>query len=318
MRLVSIPVGLTPHRLLALRGISTFMADQLTGSISQSIDGGRYDEAVTTTGQIFPAARSAHDPNAQALVYLYQAEALYRLLRLEEALERTQQALVWLRSEVTQVATYNQAVALYFEGLLHFILRADAYALYAFNAAQEALMPSERFWDFEKNAIRSTACRTLSRWMPKLLNLTTSTPLGELVMVVPVYEMVNRTLTLIDALSVRPFLVQLPTDALETYLPKNYVPLEIEAVLFLQLWPDVHYLALKILRRSELVRESRIGDMLLIEATTSVPPQEAITLTRDLPFVRRADGRIIFGPYEQQDEIFSGIPRLLIKKENEP
>jgi tetratricopeptide (TPR) repeat protein len=318
MRIVSIPVGFTPHHLLALRGISTFMADQLTGSLSQSIDRGCYEEAVETAKQIFPAARSAHDPNAQALVYLYQAEALYRLGCLEEALEHTQQALVWLRSEVTQVATYNQAVAFYFEGLLHFVLRADAQALYAFNAAQEALVPSERFWDFEKNAIRSTACRTLSRWMPRLANLRANTPPGEMVMVVPVYEMVNRTLTLVDALSVKPFLVQLPHDALATYLPRNYVPLEIEAVLFLQLWPDVHYLALKILRKSELVRESRVGDMLLIEATSSVPPKEVVTLTRDLPFVRRTDGQIIFGPYEQQDEVFSGIPRLLIKKENKP
>lgn len=317
MRIVSIPVGLTPHHLLALRGISTFMIDRLTGPISQSIDGGRYDEAVKATEQLFPTARSGRDPNAQALVYLYEAEALYRLMRLEEALERTQQASVWLRSEVTQVATYNQAVTLYFEGLLHFILRADAHALHAFNTAQEALVQSERFWDFEQNIIRSTTCRTLARWMSRLLNLTAITPPGELVMIVPVYEMVNRTLTLVDAVPVTPFLVQLPKEALDAYLPANYVPLEIEAVLFLQLWPDVHYLALRILRKGELVRQSQVGDLLLIEATSPVSPQE-ITLTRDMPFVRRADGRVIFGPYEQQDEIFSGIPRLLIKKGNKP
>ncbi|MEJ5311211.1 MAG: hypothetical protein WHX52_15715 [Anaerolineae bacterium] len=317
MRIVSIPVGLTPHHLLALRSISAFMTDQLTGPISQNLDGGHYDEVVTATEQLFPTARAARDPNAQALVYLYQAEALYRLMRLEEALEHTRQASVWLHSEVTQVATYNRAVSLYFEGLLYFILRADAHAIHAFNAAQEALVQSERFWDFEQNIIRSTTCRTLARWMTRLLNLTGSTPAGELVMIVPVYEMVNRTLTLVDAVAVAPFLVQLPKEALDAYLPANYVPLEIEAVLFLQLWPDVHYLALRILRKGELVRQSQVGDLLLIEATSPVSPQE-ITLTRDLPFVRRADGRVIFGPYEQQDKIFSGIPRLLIKKGTKP
>ncbi len=317
MRIVSIPVGLTPHHLLAPRGISAFMTDQLTGPISQNIDGGRYDEVVIAAEQLFPTARSARDPNAQALVYLYQAEALYRLMRLEEALEHAQQASVWLRSEVTQVATYNRGVSLYFEGLLHFILRADAHAMHAFNAAQEALVQSERFWDFEQNIIRSTACRTLARWMSRLLNLTAITPPGELVMIVPVYEMVNRTLTLVDAVPVTPFLVQLPKEALDAYLPANYVPLEIEALLFLQLWPDVHYLALRISRKGELVRQSQAGDILLIEAASPVSPQE-ITLTRDMPFVRRADGKIIFGPYEQQDEIFSGIPRLLIKKGNKP
>jgi tetratricopeptide (TPR) repeat protein len=316
MRLVSIPVGLTPRHLLALRGMSTFMADQLHDTISQSIDSGHYDETIKMTEQIFPTARSARDPNAQALVYLYEAEALYRMVRLEEALEHTRQALSWLHAEVTQVASYNKAVALYFEGLLHFILRADAHALQAFNAAQEALVDSERFWDFEKNVIRSTACRTLARWMSKLVNLTSSTPPGDLVMIIPVFEMVNRTLVLIDALPISPFLVQLPRDALNAYLPENYVPLEIEAVLFLQLWPEVHYLALKILRDGQLVRQSRTGDMLLIEATSPVPPQE-VTLTRNMPFVRRTDGRIIFGPYEQQSEIFSGIPRILIQKETE-
>jgi len=317
MRLVSIPIGLTPHSLLALRGLSTSLTDELNVRISQFIDSGRYEDALTAAERIFPTARSTRDQNAQALVYLYQAEVLHRMLRWEEALAHTQQALRWLHAEVTQVADYNKAVALYFEGLLHFILRADAQALQAFNAAQEALAESESFWGFEKNVARAANCRTLTRWISKLRGLTSDTPPGELVMIVPAYEMVNRTLVLIDALSITPFLVQLPRDAVDAYLPENYVPLDIEAVLFLQLWPDVHYLALKILRDGELVRQSRAGDMLLIEATSSVPPQE-VTLTRDMPFVRRTDGKIVFGPYEQQDEISSGIPRILIRKEDEP
>ncbi|MBN2394370.1 MAG: hypothetical protein JXR84_26790 [Anaerolineae bacterium] len=317
MRLVSIPIGLMPHSLLALRGISTALTDQLNDKIDQSIDSGRYEDALRTAEQIFPTARSMRDQNAQALVYLYQAEVLHRMLRWEEALEHTRQALSWLHAEVTQVAGYNKAVALYFEGLLHFILRADAHALRAFNAAQGTLVESERFWEFEKNITRCTNCRTLTRWISKLQKLTSDAPSGELVMIVPVYEMVNRTLVLIDALPITPFLVQLPREAVDTYLPENYVPLNIEAVLFLQLWPDIHYLALKILRDGELVHQSRVGDMLLIEATSSVPSQE-ITLTRDMPFVRRTDGKIIFGPYEQQDEISSGIPRILIRKEARP
>lgn len=317
MRLVSIPIGLTPHNLLALRGISTSLTDQLNITISQSIDSGRYEDALAAAERIFPTARSTRDQNAQALVYLYQAEVLHRMLRWEEALEHTQRALNWLHAEVTQVAGYNKAVALYFEGLLHFILRADAHALQAFNAAQEALVESERFWGFEKNIARSTNCRTLARWISKLQGLASDMPSGELVMIVPAYEMVNRTLVLIDALSITPFLVQLPRDAVDAYLPENYVPLNIEAVLFLQLWPDIHYLALKILHDGELVHQSQVGDMLLIEATSSVPPQE-VKLTRDMPFVRRTDGKIIFGPYEQQNEISSGIPRILIRKEDEP
>jgi tetratricopeptide (TPR) repeat protein len=316
MRLVSIPVGLTPHRLLALRGISASLTDQLNDTIGQSIDGGRYDDALATAERIFPTARSMRDQNAQALVYLYKAEILHRMLRWEEALEHTQQALSWLRAEVTQVAAYNKAVAVYFEGLLHFILRADANALQAFSTAQEALVESERFWGFEKNITRANNCQILARWISKLQELASDNSPGELVMIVPAYEIVNRTLALVDALSITPFLVQLPKEALGEYLPANYVPLEIEAVLFLQLWPDTHYLALKIPGDGELVRQSRAGDILLIEVTSPAPPYE-VKLTRDMPFVRRPGGRIIFGPYEQQNEIFSGIPRILIRKEDE-
>jgi tetratricopeptide (TPR) repeat protein len=317
MRLVSIPVGLAPHHLLALRGISATLTDQLNVTIGQNIDGGRYDAALTITERVFPTTRSTRDQNAQALVYLYKAEILHRMLRWEEALEDTRQALRWLRAEVTQVAAYNKAVAVYFEGLLHFILRADTNALQAFSAAQEALVESERFWGFEKNITRANNCRTLARWISRLQELAADTPPGELVMIVPAYEIVNRTLTLVDALSITPFLMQLPRETLRQYLPANYVPLDIEAALFLQLWPDTHYLALKIPHDGELVRQSRAGDMLLIEATSPAPPDE-VTLTRDIPFVRRPDGRIIFGPYEQQNEIFSGIPRILIRKEEEP
>lgn len=316
MRLVSIPVGLTPHRLLALRGISASLTDHLSGTISQNIDGGRYDTALMAAERIFPTARGTHDQNAQALVYLYQAEILHRLLRWEEALQHTRQALGWLHAEVTQVATYNKAVALYFEGLLHFILRADKDALQAFNVAQEALVDSERFWGFEKNITRANNCRTLARWISKLQGLASETSPGEFTMIVPAYEMVNQTLTLIDALSITPFLVQLPEETLRQYLPANYVPLDIEAALFFQLWPDTHYLALKIPHDGELMRQSQAGDMLLIEATSPAPPDE-VTLTRNMPFVRHSDGRIIFGPYEQQNEIFSGIPRILIRKEDE-
>lgn len=317
MRLVSIPVGLTPHRLLALRGISASLTDQLNNAINQSIDRGRYEAALTAAERIFPAARSARDPSAQAMVYLYKAEVLHRMLRWEEALEHTRQALGWLRAEVTQVAAYNRAVALYFEGLLHFILRADAHAMQSFYAAREALVDSERFWEFEQNVLRAANCRTLTRWIGKLAELMVDTPAGELVMIAPVYELVNKTLMLTNALPITPFLMQLPREGLNEYLPPNYVPLEIEAVLFLQLWPDTHYMALKIPRDGELLRQSQAGDILLIEATSPALPEE-VKLTEDIPFVRRSDGRIIFGPYEQQDEVFSGIPRILIRKEDTP
>ncbi len=318
MRLVSIPAGLTPRRLLELRGISTSLADQLRDKVSQDIDSGKHEDVLSATERIFPAARTARDSQAQALVYLYKAEVLYRLSRWEEALEHTRQALAWLRNEVTQIAAYNRAVALYFEGMLHFVLRADGNVLSAFDAAQDALVESERFWGYEKNNARVADCQSIGRWMSKLRKLLLSEPSGDLVMIVPVYERSNRTLILIDAMSIPSFLIQLPKIVLTRYMPVGYVPLQIETLLFLKLWPATHYLALQILRDGDLLRQSHAGDKLLIEATSPLPPQDAVKLTQDLPFVRHPDGKIVFGPYEQQNEIFTGIPRLLIKKHDEP
>jgi len=310
MRLVSIPIRLTPRHLLEIRGLSTFLANQLHDTINQSIDNKQYEDAFAQAERIYPAARATRDRHAQALVYLYQAEALYRMLRWEEALEHTRQALVWLRTEVTQVAAYNKAVALYFEGLLHLTLRADEHALQAFNDAQEALLESERFWGFEDNSTRVIDCQHINKWMSKLPHILLHTSPRALMMIVPLYEWIHPAWALIDALHIDLSPVQIPKEVLNQYLPSTYVPLEVEPLRFPLLRFDAHYAAFKITSDGEGVPQSQTDDVLLIEAASSIPPRE-VNLTRDTPFVRRPNGRIIF---EQQSEFFSGIPRILIKK----
>lgn len=316
MRIVFVPVELTPRYLTAQREIPTFLVEQVQRAILHNIDSGHYDEALTTAERIAPIVQSAHDAHAQALVLLYKAEALRRSQRYAEALEHTQQALILLRTEVTQVAAYNRAVALYFEGLLHFILRTDEHVLRAFIAAREALVESERFWGFENNRVRVGDCQNLRRWMSWLLELLLNTPPGDWVMIVPVYEWIHQALTLAGALPVMPFQVQLPSEVLGAYLPPNYIPLNIDAVPFIQLRPDTHYLALKIARDGDLLSQSRGGDLLLIESASPGPPRD-IVLTDNIPFVRHADGQISFGPYGERGQEFTGIARILIRKEED-
>lgn len=317
MRLVFVPTELTPRHLVALREIPTPLAEQLQETVGQSIDNGQYDEALAAAARVFTGARAARERHAAALALLYQAEALRRLQRWEEALDYTRRALTSLRAEVSQVAAYNKAVALYFEGLIHFVLRADDKALQVFVAAQDALVESERFWGFENNTRRVVDCRNLTRWMSNLLELPSRMPPGELVLIVPVYELVNQTLVRISAMIVTPFQVMLPSEALGEYLPSNYIPLYIETLPFLQLRPDARYLALKIPVDGELIRQSRAGDVLLMEAASPGLPTREVVLSQDAPFVRRTDGRILFGPYEQANEGFVGIPRVLIREKEE-
>lgn len=316
MRLVFVPTELTPRHLLALREMPASLANRLREAMGQPIDDGHYDDALTAAAHVFSAARAAQEQHAAALVLLYQAEALRRLQRWEEALEHTRRALTWLRTEITQVADYNRAVAFYFEGLLHFVLRADAKALRAFTAAQSALVESERFWGFENHLARVADCRDLTRWMSNLLELPPRMLPGELALIVPVYELVNQTPIRTGAMIVTPYQVTLPSEALGEALPSNIIPLEIDTLPFLQLRPDMHYLALKISHDGDLVKHSRAGDTLLLEAVSPGPPRD-VAVSYDAPFVRRADGRILFGPYERQSEHFVGIPRVLIRDKEE-
>lgn len=317
MRIVFAPVELTPRYLAAPREMPTFLAAQVERVVVHNIDTGRYDEALAAAERMLSIAQITRDAQAQGLILLYKAEALRRLQRWAEALGSTQQASTRLRAEVTQTAAYNRAVTLYFEGLLHFILHADEHVLRAFITAQETLVESERFWGFEDNRARVGDCQNLRRWMSWLLELLFKTPSGDGVMIVPVYEWVHQALTLVGAVPVTPFPAQFPNEVLGAYLPSNYVPLNIETVSFLNLNPDTHYLALKIARAGDLLSQSRAGDLLLIEAASPGPPRDLV-FTNEAPFVRRVDGQISFGPYDQHAEPFTGIARLLIRKEDTP
>ncbi len=315
MRLVYVPEELTPFYLLELREIPTSFRDRLQDDLRRYHDAGQWEKALALIEQLFSAAWARHDESTAALLALYQADILRRMQRWAEALEHTQQALSRLRQEVTRIAAYNRAVALYFLGLLHFVLRADAHTLRAFTDAQEILDESERYWGFENNMARVATCRDMGRWMSGLLALSSRMPLSEWVMIVPVYELENQTLLRTGVTMVTPVQVMLPAEKLGEYLPSHYIPVEIEPLPFLQLRPDARYMALKILTAGDLVKQSRPGDILLVEVVSSDPATRMAALTREAPFVRRTDGRILFAPHGQAGG--GWIPRVLIRKEKE-
>ncbi|HOT93360.1 MAG TPA: hypothetical protein PLJ78_16565 [Anaerolineae bacterium] len=315
MRLVYVPEELTPLYLLELREIPVFFRDRLQDEVQHRYDAGQWEEALAFTEQLSSAAMEGHDEYTAALITLYKADMLRRLQRWAEALEHTYHALTRLHWEVTQVAGYNRAVALYFIGLLYFILRADAKTLRAFTEAQEILNESERYWGFENNVARVAACRDMSRWMSTLLALPSRMPPGEWVMIVPVYELENQTLLRTGVTTVTPFQIMLPAEQLGDYLPSNYIPLEIEPLPFLQLRPDARYMALKILTDGDFIEQSRVGDIILVEVVSPAPITHVAAPTLEAPFVRRPDGRIRFAPHKQTGG--GWIPRVLIREEEE-
>ncbi|HQE91176.1 MAG TPA: hypothetical protein PLH19_06430 [Anaerolineae bacterium] len=321
MRLVYVPEELTPFSLLELREVPAPFKDRLQGEVHRYNAAGQWEEALVSLETLFKAAWAEQDQSTTALVVLYKAEILRRLQHWEEALDETQRALNWLRLEVTQVAAYNRAVALYFAGLIHFVLRADGKVIRAFTDAQEILAASERYWSFEDNLERVAACQDMTQWMTHLLELPSRVSPGEWTLIVPVYEMVNQTLVRTGVMLVTPFQVLTPHEMLPEYLPPDYTPVNIEALSFFQLRPDAHYRALKIPTVGESLPPAQAGDVLLIERISADFPtaEAALKQERDTLFVRSMDGRVLFDPYEPAPAPLVETPRVLIggKEEEE-
>ncbi|HOU16107.1 MAG TPA: hypothetical protein PKZ84_23635 [Anaerolineae bacterium] len=317
MRLVCVPDELTPFYLLELREIPAPLADRLQGEVRRHYEAGQLEEALVSLDTLYTAAWAEQDRYATAIIVLYRAEVLRRMQRWEETLDQTQRALNWLRTQVTQVAHYNRAVALYFAGLIHFALRADGKTLRAFTNAQEILAESERYWGFESSRERVAACQDLTRWMSNLLELSARMTPGEWAMIVPVYEIANQATVRVGVTLITPFKIALPRETLVAYLPSHYVPLDIDELPFLQLHPDARYLAFRITTDGDFVAHSRAGDILLTEEVFSDPSTRAAMPSYKSSFVRRMDGHILFGPYERVNEDFVRVGRVLIRAKEE-
>ncbi len=318
MHYVFVPEALTPPYLLDLREVPVFLRDMLLTQVRQQLESGDYEAALANVGRVAGAARSEQDQYALALALLYQSDILRKLLRWEDALDLAQRAVQGTRLGVTQVARYNQAVATYVEGLLHYILRGDDKAIQSFMLAQRLFVESERYWGFEHHAAHVEDCRNVVRWMTDLLAFQGQIPPGDWGGIVPVYELVNHVLIRVGVKVILPYQVIIPPETLRDYLPSEYIPLEIEQLPFIQLRPGAHYLALKILTDGHWIKESQVGDLLLIEMVSPVLPTAEVILSTEKPFVRRTDGRVVFRPYKRPLlEGFVGIPRVLIREREE-
>jgi|GEM_PF-569976 len=323
MRLIYVPEELTFFNVLDLREVPAALRDALAEQSREAVGLGRFENALAVVESVVAMAKMQRHQGAFALALLYKAEVLRRLQRWEDALEQTLLALQGLRVQVSQTAAYNRAVAQSFEGLIHLVLRADDKARLAFAAAQEGLVDSERYWGFEIEDARVGDCRHLARWMAELLDLLPDMSSGEVTMVVPVYELVNQTLVRTRLMPLAPYQVTLSADVLRDYVPAHLVPLQVDTLSFLQLRPDAHYLALEIPSDQYLVSSSQAGDMLLLEVASPVSPTQEIALSPDIPFMRRADGRIQFRPNKQETGSFAcgelrrtvGIAHALIRQE---
>ncbi len=316
MRFVCLPEALTLATLLALEDIPAEFRDPLETDVRRAVAKGRLEDALAIAERIFSTAWMAHHREAAALARALQADVLWRLQRPEEALEQIRWALNSIELSVTQVARYNEAMIVYFEGVIHYALRSEEQVRQTFAHTHTLLTDNERFWGFQHQTDRVLACRAVAHWMSSLTVLLSQLPGDEFTVIAPLYEFVNQVVVLTGAYPIFPFHLTLPGEVLRRYLPPTLIPLEIGPLSFLQLHPGMHYLALTIPSEGYLLPESRDGDILLIQVTSQASPAEGVSLSKEQPFTRRSDGRVVFRP-RRQPEGFVGIPLALIREQQE-
>ncbi|MBN2004125.1 MAG: hypothetical protein JXA21_12285 [Anaerolineae bacterium] len=317
MRFVFVPKELTPMHLLEFWDAYPELGDVFQDQVNQKFGQGLYEEALNLVEPLLSYALAARDHRKASLLLLYKADLLHRLQSWGDALAHVQKALRKLRMQVSQIAIYNRAIAHYWEGLLHYIMRADDKALEAFAAARKLLQDSELYWGFQNNAVRVSDCQNLDRWIKNLLDLRTGQPRDELALILPLYELVNLTLIRTNTISLNPFQVMIPAEVLALYLPSGYMPIEVESLPFLYLKPNTSYIAFKVPESGYLLSESHAGDVILLEVVSSAAPATALALSLDRPFVRQRSGHIYFRPRQQDINGILAIPRFLIREENE-
>jgi len=321
MLCVSVPWELSPVHLLELQDVTPLLRDQFSRGVGL-LGRGDLAPALATVDQLSEVAAAQRDRYAGALALVLRAEVLRRMARWEESLDAIRRALHWLELRVSPVARYNEGVAVYLEGVVHYVLRAEGKVMATFAYAQEALADSVRHWGFEHNDARAADCQEIIRWMRRLLELQPEVGFGDVAMVVPVYEFVNRTAVRTDAVVVHPFQIMIPDSVIAEYASPEIRSVQLDVVSLLYPHPQTEYAAIRITREEPGVGLGRDGDLLIVEITGSSSAPGELRLTSDKPFVRRADGRVEFrssarrnGPVAgHAGSGLMGIPRLLIRE----
>lgn len=315
MRLAYVPEELTPLHLAVLQDVPSLLQelfDQARGHVER----GDRTAAHTLIDRVHATAWGKRDRATAGLGRLYKADVFRHQHRWENSLEAVRQAIAWLRQQVTPVAHYNEGIATYLEGLIHFTLAADEKALQTLSRAQELLAEGENYWWFREDSDRGADCVNVRRWIKGLLKIQTDLPSDKPIVLLPVYELVNRNLVYLDIVMMSPFQVTLSAEGLRPHLPARYIPLGPMPVSLLHLDPKAQYRALRIPEEDcDLIERGRAGDLLVLRTTLPGSDVEEQGVHMTHPFTRRDDGRIVVHPTRRASKGWVGVPLMLIREE---
>lgn len=293
MRYLFTPKELTVPALLTLDTLAEEARRYLEGPLAERIDRAQFDAALEELEALQKVAWEQRARYTFAIHTLYRAEILRRQCRWEEALKELERALPWLDTRVDTDARYDEAVALYLEGMLHYRLHADQAARETFIRAQALLRHSEEDWLYRLEEEKLVVGRRLYRWIEGLLHLQPLTPPLTRRLIVPLYTAAHRTY------EIEPVII--PAEGGEIALDDRTCRCRLLEARASSLAPfcDRFYFALR-LQEAEAphLPDGRPGDLVVMMREGPLPPtaEEALALRS---FRRYADGRIVWEDEEQ-------------------
>ena len=309
MRWISLPDELALSHLLELRDVAQPLRDALA-ELPRLLGAGSPDRALVAAGRAFGLAKGERHRYGQALALLYQAEAYRCLERWEDGLDAIRTALHWLELQVAAPARYNEAVAVYVEGVIHFTLGARERTVETLTYAQHVLSDSERHWSYEHDDLRAADCRNVMGWITNLLELQDTLPVHGVVTVLPVYVLVDCRLFRTGAIAVEGVRATMPGNVLARCLPPDLAPVQSGECVFPYLSPPSRYVAIRVSEPTTAGGSVVEGDLLIVEMTAPGSIAGSPVTTRCAAPPRAEDGPVLYRPWIRD----VGIPRVLVRR----
>ncbi len=316
MRRICVPPSLMPLQLAEFQDLPATLRKMLALDVPLNPRLLVFDEALATAENALTAVRNQRDRNSEALINLYCADLLWRSERWLEALEMATAAAGWFKLQSNPIARYNEAIAVYFSGLLHFCLHADARAIPLLMETQSQFEESRQYWSVHTGRDYFEACSMTSQWIAALIPLRMKTPPGSHTLIIPVYPYRNRTPhTAIEALAVTLDALQAPVGLDFNYLAMpDWIPLEVGKLSLLNVRPGIAYFGVRLEEDETLLPDSEVGDIVIVEALSplALANDQAIGGSVQI-FTRQTDGTFVLRDPQQHGQGFVGIPRLLLR-----
>ncbi len=186
MRYLFLPEELTVLQLLPLDTLAVEPRAEMEAVLEQIIRG-EMEEALERLSRQQEKAWGQRRRYLFALNGLYRAELLRRQCRWEMALQEMERVLPWLSTRSDTDARYDEAVALYLQGLIYYRLHTDDKAQDCFLTAIAHIRRCMEDWSYRLEDEKLELGRRLVHWMERLLEAQPQTPPLARKAIVPLY-----------------------------------------------------------------------------------------------------------------------------------